>query len=151
MFYRASLCERARMLEIAGWVKNRPDGSVEAVAEGVEGPVTLSVPGWDLTARSDGAGMGDRALTALVGAMGVEVKGISITGVARLPARAGLGASAAMAGAVATATAIARESTPATVLLSPAAASFDMFRDYEARGAAFKAAVAALPPGEAGA
>ena len=33
---------------------------------------------------------------------------------------------------------------PATVLLSPAAASFDMFVDYAARGLAFKAAVAAL-------
>jgi UDP-N-acetylmuramoylalanine--D-glutamate ligase len=33
---------------------------------------------------------------------------------------------------------------PATVLLSPAAASFDMFRDYAARGQAFKDAVAAL-------
>jgi UDP-N-acetylmuramoylalanine--D-glutamate ligase len=32
----------------------------------------------------------------------------------------------------------------ATVLLSPAAASFDMFEDYEARGRAFKAAVHAL-------
>jgi UDP-N-acetylmuramoylalanine--D-glutamate ligase len=32
----------------------------------------------------------------------------------------------------------------ATVLLSPAAASFDMFPDYAARGAAFKSAVAAL-------
>ncbi len=32
----------------------------------------------------------------------------------------------------------------ATVLLSPAAASFDMFEDYAARGRAFKAAVAAL-------
>ena len=36
------------------------------------------------------------------------------------------------------------ERGPATVLLSPAAASFDMFVDYAARGASFKAAVAAL-------
>jgi UDP-N-acetylmuramoylalanine--D-glutamate ligase len=35
----------------------------------------------------------------------------------------------------------------ATVLLSPAAASFDMFVDYAARGRAFKAAVAALAEG----
>ena len=35
----------------------------------------------------------------------------------------------------------------ATVLLSPAAASFDMFRDYEARGHAFKDAVRALVSG----
>ncbi|HTG42408.1 MAG TPA: UDP-N-acetylmuramoyl-L-alanine--D-glutamate ligase, partial [Methylomirabilota bacterium] len=33
---------------------------------------------------------------------------------------------------------------PATVLLSPAAASFDMFVDYAARGRAFKEAVGRL-------
>ena len=52
--------------------------------------------------------------------------------------------------AVRVADSIAREALavgaggPATVLLSPAAASFDMFVDYEARGRAFKAAVEAL-------
>lgn len=40
--------------------------------------------------------------------------------------------------------ATAAESATATVLLSPAAASFDMFVDYAARGDAFKAAVAAI-------
>jgi UDP-N-acetylmuramoylalanine--D-glutamate ligase len=49
-----------------------------------------------------------------------------------------------MADAVDRATVLARRRTPAVVLLSPAAASFDMFRDYEARGAAFKAAVATI-------
>jgi UDP-N-acetylmuramoylalanine--D-glutamate ligase len=51
----------------------------------------------------------------------------------------------------ATAAAIATSATPsaapsaeATVVLSPAAASFDMFVDYAARGRAFRAAVAAL-------
>jgi UDP-N-acetylmuramoylalanine--D-glutamate ligase len=52
--------------------------------------------------------------------------------------------SASMDEAVTRAAAIAGAHAPATVLLSPAAASFDMFVDYEARGRAFKAAVAAL-------
>jgi len=34
--------------------------------------------------------------------------------------------------------------TGETVLLSPACASFDQFRDFEARGDAFRAAVEAL-------
>jgi UDP-N-acetylmuramoylalanine--D-glutamate ligase len=53
-----------------------------------------------------------------------------------------------MASAVVRATALARAEAPATVLLSPAAASFDMFVDYEARGRAFKDAVAALAHAE---
>lgn len=55
-----------------------------------------------------------------------------------------------LAEAVSTADAIARSllvddgSVPVTVLLSPAATSFDMFEDYAARGMAFKAAIAEL-------
>jgi UDP-N-acetylmuramoylalanine--D-glutamate ligase len=54
--------------------------------------------------------------------------------------------SASMPDAVAAATAAARPGD--VVVLAPAAASFDMFVDYAARGDAFRAAVAALP-GEA--
>ena len=34
VFFRAATRERARSLDVAGWVRNRPDGSVEAVFEG---------------------------------------------------------------------------------------------------------------------
>ena len=34
VFYRASLVDKARRLGLAGWVRNRRDGSVEAVVQG---------------------------------------------------------------------------------------------------------------------
>jgi acylphosphatase len=34
VFFRAHAEEIARNLDLAGWVRNRPDGSVETVAEG---------------------------------------------------------------------------------------------------------------------
>ena len=34
VYYRASMLQEAQRLGLTGWVMNRPDGSVEAVAEG---------------------------------------------------------------------------------------------------------------------
>ena len=39
VFFRASTAEKADELGLSGWVKNTPDGSVEAVFEGEEGAV----------------------------------------------------------------------------------------------------------------
>lgn len=34
VFFRGSMCQEARRFGVLGWVRNCPDGSVEAVAEG---------------------------------------------------------------------------------------------------------------------
>ncbi|MBI5621280.1 acylphosphatase [Candidatus Falkowbacteria bacterium] len=38
--FRQSILERAEANSITGWVKNTPDGAVEAMAEGEEGALT---------------------------------------------------------------------------------------------------------------
>jgi acylphosphatase len=45
VFFRAETRERARSLGVGGWVRNDPDGSVEAVFEGPSERVELLV-GW---------------------------------------------------------------------------------------------------------
>jgi len=39
--FRYAMCVEARRLGLAGWVRNRTDGSVEAVAVGDEAPLQL--------------------------------------------------------------------------------------------------------------
>ncbi|MBI5517543.1 MAG: acylphosphatase [Deltaproteobacteria bacterium] len=39
VFFRASTQREARRLGLTGWVQNRPDGSVEVLAEGEEDPL----------------------------------------------------------------------------------------------------------------
>jgi UDP-N-acetylmuramoylalanine--D-glutamate ligase len=64
-------------------------------------------------------------------------------GLARVEEAGSMAEAVARADALArNALAVASSGTTATVLLSPAAASFDMFEDYAARGRAFKSAVA---------
>jgi acylphosphatase len=39
VFYRQSMLEEAELLGVAGWVRNRPDRTVEAVVQGEAGAV----------------------------------------------------------------------------------------------------------------
>ncbi len=43
--YRASTVDEARRLGLTGWVRNRPDGSVEVEAEGAPAQITALL-GW---------------------------------------------------------------------------------------------------------
>ena len=39
VFFRETLRRRAQVASVSGWVRNRPDGAVEAVLEGERGSV----------------------------------------------------------------------------------------------------------------
>jgi UDP-N-acetylmuramoylalanine--D-glutamate ligase len=127
----------------------QPDAVIAALCA-FDAPVVLIAGGRDKGVDLSGLPpvVAERAVAAVV-------IGESGPGLGRSFAAAGLArveAAETLDEAVQRADALAREALaaagpgagPATVLLSPAAASFDMFVDYAARGRAFKEAVAAL-------
>jgi UDP-N-acetylmuramoylalanine--D-glutamate ligase len=125
----------------------QPDAVVAAL-EAFDPPVVLIAGG-----RDKGVDLADLARVAAERATAVVLIGESGPTLEGLFREAGLSdtrRAGTLDDAVRAADAIARDrlaagaTGPATVLLSPAAASFDMFADYAARGRAFKDAVARL-------
>jgi UDP-N-acetylmuramoylalanine--D-glutamate ligase len=125
----------------------QPDAVIAAL-RAFDPPIVIIVGG-----RDKGVDLMELAAVAADRAAAAVVIGESGPNLARLFAAAGLArieTAATIDAAVRTADAIARERLatgeegPATVLLSPAAASFDMFVDYAARGRAFKESVLRL-------
>ena len=124
----------------------QPDAVIAAL-RAFDPPIVLIAGG-----RDKGVDLGELAGVVAERATAAVLIGESGPELERLFHRAGVGRierSDSLEDAVTSATAIARQAAAAsgevaTVLLSPAAASFDMFVDYEARGRAFKAAVARL-------
>lgn len=116
----------------------QPDAVIAAIRSFAE-PLVLIAGG-----RSKGVSLDDLAREVAARVTAAVLIGETADELAGAFREAGLGhieRAGSMAEAVHAAGGIARQMAPAVVLLSPAAASFDMFRDYEARGAAFKAAV----------
>ncbi len=136
----------------------QPDAVIAAL-RAFDGPVVLIAGG-----RDKGIDLTDLASVVARRAAAAVLIGESATELERLFRAAGLDTierADTLEAAVETADAMARHAraalatrnggatrnATATVLLSPAAASFDMFEDYAARGRAFKAAVGALAAG----
>ena len=124
----------------------QPDAVIAAL-RAFDAPIVLIAGG-----RDKGVDLGDLAAVVAERAEAAVLIGESGPQLDRLFRGAGLARTeraGSLEEAVSTAASIARvageaSGRTATVLLSPAAASFDMFEDYEARGRAFKAAVARL-------
>jgi UDP-N-acetylmuramoylalanine--D-glutamate ligase len=126
----------------------QPDAVIAAL-RAFEAPIVLIAGGRDKGVDLEALGpvVAERAVAAVViGESGPDLERRFRSAGLETVERAG-----SMDDAVTRADALARQAladhpaaNPATVLLSPAAASFDMYPDYAARGRAFKAAVAAV-------
>ena len=127
----------------------QPDAVVAAL-RAFEAPVVLIAGGRDK--GIDLSGLAPVAAERAIAAVLIGESGPTLEAAFRAAGMATTERAADLDEAVRRADALARDALsdapagagPATVLLSPAAASFDMFVDYAARGRAFKAAVAAL-------
>jgi UDP-N-acetylmuramoylalanine--D-glutamate ligase len=124
----------------------QPDAVIAAL-RAFDGPIVLIAGG-----RDKGVDLAELATVVAERAAAAVLIGESGPALERLFRGAGLAnteRAATLEDAVEAADELARAAgrahgNTATVLLSPAAASFDMFADYEARGRAFKAAVTRL-------
>ena len=127
----------------------QPDAVVAAL-RAFEAPVVLIAGGRDK--GIDLSELGPVAAERAVAAVVIGESGPRLAGIFLAAGLATVETAATMDEAVRRADALAREALeargpavePATVLLSPAAASFDMFVDYAARGRAFKSVVAEI-------
>ena len=125
----------------------QPDAVIAAL-RAFDGPIVLIAGG-----RDKGVDLSDlppvvaerAAAAVLIGESGPDLATrFRAAGLERTESAATLEDAVAIADGLARERLAAGAPEPATVLLSPAAASFDMFEDYAARGRAFKEAVAAI-------
>ena len=125
----------------------QPDAVIAAL-RAFDGPVVLIAGGRDKGVDLEELApvVVERAVAAvLIGESGPDLAAqFRAAGLARTERAATLDAAVQAADAIARERLAAGDAEPATVLLSPAAASFDMFVDYAARGRAFKEAVAGI-------
>jgi len=125
----------------------QPDAVVAALRS-FDPPIVLIAGGRDKDVDLSGLGpvVAERAIAAvLIGESGPSLETLfRAAGLVRTERADSLDKAVRRADAIAREQLAAGATGPVTVLLSPAAASFDMFIDYAARGRAFKAAVAEL-------
>jgi len=125
----------------------QPDAVIAAL-RAFDGPIVLIAGGRDKGIDLSGLGpvVAERAIAAvLIGESGPNLAvRFRSAGLARTERARTIEEAVRIGDGIAREALAAGAAGPATVLLSPAAASFDMFVDYVARGRAFKAAVADL-------